>query len=444
VFGSITAKGEHTITLLGRGGETLVLTVNDRTKYRIPGDADPSFDDLAAGHRVAALVLRQTDGLMALQIMSVPGQPQREHRLLTVVDVAGRTLTAKDAQGNLITVELDSEVSPELKGQIAVFIGEHSQRSNRFKAHAEVKIERVVERLEANAARLRQEAAATRDAEAKSRKEREMAKLEERLDANRQRHLERLEEVIAQVPEEAKDSLRMARERFKEQYATRLRNMDLEKPLDQPGRGQRPGIQDMDQPLGGPGGRPLPDTGVVKPGPRAVHGVVQAVDASARKISILTVDGTVTTVEMTADAEVLVGERAVPFGDQLRGERVTVHFNRERTQLDEIKLKKEAMEAEARAQAELEAKAKMEAEARLKSEVWDVLNGVLMSVEPEEGSLTVGTRDGFIQTIKTGPRPNDNVRASLKGLNSLRPGSDVTIKYRRSGGQIVELSYSVR
>ncbi len=420
VFGSVTAKGATTFTLLGRGGETLVVTVNDQTKFRIPGDADPSFGDLATGQRVAALVRREAEGLVALQVMPVPGQPQREHRVLTVVDVAGKTITAQDAQGNQITVELAQEISPELKGQVAIFIGEQSRQSNRFKANAEVKIERVVERLEAHASKLQEEAEGEDDAEAKTRKEFDATRLTQRLEANRQQHLDRLDRVIARAPEAAKGSLEQARARFeaqqaddrarfeaqqeqararfKEQYEARLRAGENPRGTPQ----ERPGVV-----------RPRPDGVGANSRSRAVQGVVQVVDLSASRITILTLDGTVTTLDITEEARIRVGDRPVAIGDLAEGARVTVYYNPGRPPVDAPPVKDQARQ---------------------------VLTGTLMSVEPGSGTITVGTREGSVQTLRISSSAPPQVQAALKELTVLLPGTQVVIKYVSSGSEILEMA----
>jgi hypothetical protein len=369
VFGSLTAKGTNTLTLLGRGGETLVLTVNDQTKYQIPGDDNPSFEDLASGHRLAALVQREAGGLVALQVMHVPGQPQQEHRVLTVVDIAGKTLTAQDAQGNKVTVELDTEVRPELRGQLTTFIGERSQQSNRFKANAEVKIEQVVERLEAHTTRLQEQAGAETDEAARTRKEHEATKIMDLLEVNRQRHLDRLDMVIARAPEQARISLEQARAQFeaqqaeararfeaqqeqaraqfKEHYEARLRA--LENPMGLP----------EDKPLGGP---------MLRPEDKPLGGPI-----------------------LRPEDKPLGGPMGLP--DQITNAN------------------------------------------------WSVVTGTLMSVELRSGEITVGTREGSVQTVRAGPRSPDQVLGALKQMDSLLPGTQVVIKYRMYGGEVVELTF---
>ncbi|MBM3942309.1 MAG: hypothetical protein FJ316_05200 [SAR202 cluster bacterium] len=228
VFGSVTAKAASSFTVQTRDGQTVELVVNDQTKFRVPNDDTPSFEDVTTGSRVAVLALRTDAGLVALQVMPVPGVPQREHRVLTVVSIEGKTLTAQDAQGNQIIVELNQEVSPELEGQLAIFIGERSQQSNRFKANAEVKIQQIVDRLEKLAAQLEDENPA--DTQTQERRQQALDQVHERLEANKQRHLDRLAKVIEKAPAQARPALERARDRFQEKYQT-------DKPGDNRGRG---------------------------------------------------------------------------------------------------------------------------------------------------------------------------------------------------------------
>lgn len=351
VFGSVTAKGDKTLTLLVSGGETLVLTVNERTQFQLPGKAGATFGDIGTGIRVAALVRRDTDGLTALKVMPMQNEPQREHRVLTVVEVNGRTLTAQDAQGNQITVELGREMNPDLAGQLTTFIGERSQQSDRFKANAEVKIEGIVERLEAHSSRLQEEAGAETNEAARMRKEQDASKLMDRLEANRQRHLNRLEQVIVKAPLEARHALEQARERFKAQQAEARARFEAQQ---QEARARfeemyEARLRALENPENG--APPLDRPGVVRPRPDA------------------TVD------------------------------------------------------------------------VRVKNEEWQVLTGTLMSVELDAGTLTVGTRDGSVRTLKVGPSALQQARVAIKELASVRPGTQVVIKYRTLGGEVVDLAF---
>ncbi|HLF03686.1 MAG TPA: hypothetical protein VI855_00490 [Dehalococcoidia bacterium] len=422
VFGSVTAKGENTLTLTLRGGETLVLTVNEQTQFQVPGKVRSTFSDVGTGTRVAALVRRDADGLTALKVMPMQDQPQREHRVLTVVEVNGRTLTAQDAQGKQITVELNHEINPDLAGQLTTFIGEHSQQSNnRFKANAEVKIEQIVERLEAHTARLQDEAGAEADDAARIRKEHEATQLMDRLEANRQRHLDRLEQVIDKAPLDARYALKQAmirfeaqqaeararfeaqqeeaRARFKEMYEARLRA--LENPQGMPP--ERPGVV-----------RPRPDAVGTNLGPHALQGVVQAVDARAGKLTLMTVDGKVVTLEAGQGFDISLGDRIVPLWEVTAGAKVTIHYSQDRLAVDAV---------------------------QVKNEEWTVLTGTLMSVEPAAGTVTVGTREGSVQTLKVGPSALPQARVAIKELGALLPGTQVVIKYRTSGGEVIELAF---
>lgn len=505
VFGSVTAKGQNTLTLLVNSGETLVLTVNKQTQFQVPGKAGSTLSDVGAGTRVAALVQRDADGLTALKVMPMHHQPQREHRVLTVVKVDGKTLIAQDAQGNQITVELAHEVSPALAGQLTTFVGEHSQQSNRFKANAEVKIEHIAERLEAHATRLQEEAGTETDDSARIRKEQDARHLRDKVETNRQRHLDRLEQVIDKAPREAKRALEQARDRFeaqqkedrarfeaqqeqararfKEQYEARLRA--LENPQGMPP--ERPGVI-----------RPRPDAVDANSGPRALQGVVQAVDASTGKLILMTVDGKVVTLQVGQEFDIRLGDRTVPLSEVAAGAKVTVHYNRDRSAVDGVQVKNEAWEVlmgtvksvdaaagtvtivtregeertlklspsapqqvlggskelqNVQPGTEVIVKYRMSRgevieltfgrvdEVQVKNEAWDVLTGTLMSVEPDAGTVTVGTREGSVLTLKVSPAAPQQARGAIKELANVRPGTQVTIKYRTSGGQIIDLAF---
>ena len=151
IFGTVTIKGDKSLTVTTNQGEKVVLAIKDDTQFRTPGKAELSFASLAQGSRVAVLAEGPVGAQNALNVLVIASEPQREHRVLTVIETAGKTLVAEDAQGHKITVELDHEASADIKWQLITFIGVKSAQSDRFKANAEVKIEHLLKQLEATA-----------------------------------------------------------------------------------------------------------------------------------------------------------------------------------------------------------------------------------------------------------------------------------------------------
>jgi hypothetical protein len=209
-FGNVTAKEESSFTVNTRANTEVELAVVQDTHFRAPGAPEVSFDDLELGSRVAILAEEQQDGLTAVKVMLVPGEPQREHRVLTVVEVTGNMVVAEDEQGNRVEVVLGEELSEDLIGQLVTFVGERSQQSNRFKANARVKIGQVVQRMEAHSQRLRGQMEDGREDKDRGREERDLARLQERLEVIMQQHLDRFSEIIERAPEQARPHLEEA------------------------------------------------------------------------------------------------------------------------------------------------------------------------------------------------------------------------------------------
>lgn len=212
IFGTVVARGDSELTVRTRQGEEVDLAISADTSFRVPGEAEADLSDVPEGSRVAILAQGEADARTALKVMVVPGKPQREHRVLTVVDVSGNTVVAQDSDGNQVEVELDHEVSQDIRGQLVTFIGVASQKSNRFKANAEVKIAQVVERLEAHALKLAERAEAEASAEARLRLRDNLAQLKARLEASMRKHLDVFAEVIARAPEQSQAPLKGALE----------------------------------------------------------------------------------------------------------------------------------------------------------------------------------------------------------------------------------------
>ncbi len=295
LFGTVIAKTEDSITLKTKSGQEVELELRQDTKVRIPGEAEASIEDVPIGSRVAVLAQGEADTRTALSLMVVPGQPQHQHRVLTVVDVAGNIVVAEDSEGNRVEVELDHPISEEIKGQLVTFIAQRSQQSNRFKAKAEVKISQIIQRLETQAegleARLRTEA----DARVKAQQEQQLAQLKARLQANMQRHLDLFTEIIAKAPEQAKASLEVALQNTLQGYRTAL------------------------EVLGNAG---------VRLDLRTAQGSVQSVDSTSGQLTVRTHGGALMTFKVTGDTRVFVGEDEGTLADLSTGALVRVRYHR--------------------------------------------------------------------------------------------------------------------
>ena len=143
------------------------------------------------GDRVA--LLTSADGKAASKVLLVPGEPQREHRVLTVISVSGKQITPQDAAG--------------MAGKLVIFIGAKGGESDRFKANSEVTIEQVLKRLEDHAKKADVDEKGSKNGSDKDRNKKAKLDLQARLEANMKQRLDLFAQIIARAPESARPAL---------------------------------------------------------------------------------------------------------------------------------------------------------------------------------------------------------------------------------------------
>ncbi|MBI4336358.1 MAG: hypothetical protein HY683_00815 [Chloroflexi bacterium] len=371
LFGTVTAKSGSTLTVTTKQGTTVDLAVTQNTQFRVPGLDQPTFQDVAVGSRVAILAQGEAGSQSALRVMVIPGEPQREHRVLTVVEVSGNKVIAEDAQGTRIEVELDHSVSEDIKGQLITFIGAKSAQSDRFKANVEVKIEQVVKRLENQAKELEVKVKAESDTRVKAEKERDLARLRARLEANMQHHLDLFAEVIAKAPEQAKPSLRAALEMTLQGYKAALEALGTSS------------VQVKER-------LEL----------RSLHGTVGVVDDTSHQIAVQTRAGAEVNVTITNDTAIRIGDKPGSFADISVGTQVNVRYNETTSVATEV---------------HVETKAKAE--------------GTIQTVDSAKGELTLTLANGatLTLTLDNGTRIEVNDKAAT--VADLRTNAVVQVEY---------------
>ncbi len=455
LFGTVKAKSDNSFTLQTSKGDTIELAVTADTKFRMPGEAKASFDDLKLGTRVAVLAETRASAATALKVMPVPGEPQREHRTLAVIEVSGKTVIAEDAKGNRVEVELDQELLGELKGQLMIFIGARSQQSNHFKAHAEVKIGNVVKRLEAHAEKLQAEAKSEANAEVKAKKGRDLVQLRARLETNMQRHLDLFAETIAKAPEQAKPSLEAALEMTLKGYRTALEAL---------GESQAKAKARLEL--------------------RQAHGFVEEINTETSQMTLRSRVDTTLTLKVTGDTQIRIGEERRGLADISTGDQVVVRYDRETLVATEIKVKVEA-EAEgtiqnidsARGQliltltngatltlkltpdteieindkkataAALQSNALIEVKYNIKTmEIQEIeaetrgeVEGTIKAVDSTSGTVTILTDAGKELTLKITDSTLVKIKGLLFGVLGVSAGMEVEVKYDLTSGGVLEL-----
>ncbi|MCI0439884.1 MAG: hypothetical protein L0177_12240 [Chloroflexi bacterium] len=388
IFGMVIGKTETTIVVQTNQGATVELGVDASTRFRVPGEAEAGFGDVPDGSRVAILAAGEAEASSALNVTVIPGKPQRQHRVLTVVDFSGNIAIAEDAEGNKIEVELDRQVSGEFKGQVVTFVGARAEQSDRFRARAEVKIEQVVDRLERHVKNIEAEVKAEARAEVKARKQENLDRIKVRLDANVERHLNLFAQVVADAPESSRPALQATLEQHKERYEARLVTL---------------GRADVDL-----------DAHIEA---RVAQGAIARVDAASGVIVVKTPRGEDLRFSVGRDARIAVNGKAAAFSDISAGDEVTVRYN-------------------GRTSAAMEIMIKAEAEAR----------GTIESVDAARGTMTIRLPSGGSTEIKIASDTSVDIGGRQQTEAALRPGATVEVKYNSKTGeaQVVEADANVK
>ena len=454
-FGNVTAKDESSFTVNTRANTEIELAVVQDTHFQAPGMPEASFDDLELGNRVAILADEHEAGLTAVKVMLVPSEPQKQHRVLTVVEASGNTVVAEDEQGNRVEVVLAEELNEELAGQLVTFVGERSQQSNRFKANAQVKIGQVVQRMEAHSQRLQGQLKDSREDKDRVRQERDLARIQERLQALMQQHVERFSDIIDRAPEQAKPHLEEALE------------MSL--------KGYRAALEALETPQ---------DHIEASVGHRTVQGVVSGVDADAGKITLQTRGGVELTLDVTDDTRVQAEGRDLNLSDLSTGDLVTVKYNRDSSAAIEIRVKMESkaqgtiqsvdsanhrltleltdgtaltltvtehtkiqMNREVVSIDELPADSRVELEynpatmevLKIEVETQGEVEGTISSIDTEANTITILTEDGAELTLDITDNTRINIERILFGLTGLSEGMAVKVKYDSATEEALEI-----
>jgi len=455
LFGEVTAKDGDSITLKTQKGETVELDVTQQTVVRIPGDADPTFAELAVGSRVAVLASGSGDAQKAERVMVIPARPQYEHRVLTVVDVQGKTVIAEDKDGNQVTITLDHELSSDAKGQMMVFVGPRGADMDKFTAKAEVKISQVMERLQKHAEKLKAEAKAEGRADAKVQKEKALAHVQAVMEANIQRHLDIFAEIIARAPESAKPALMAAME------ATI--NADKRALVALGGKAEQ-----VEQ----------------KVQMRRASGVVLNVDAAAKTLTVHLDSGADLSLTVNDATKISVDKKGSTLGDVRPGDRVEVSYNAQTTVAAAINVRVEGaikgavQEVNAGAgnfitklpdgatltlamtsETIITVDGKKAATTDLKSgqHVSAIYNirtmtalkvsadntsevaGAVQSVDISAGTVTLRAKDGTIVTLKVTGDTKVQIRGLLFGLLGVSTGMTVKAEYNVTTGEATKI-----
>ncbi|MFQ5860868.1 MAG: DUF5666 domain-containing protein, partial [Dehalococcoidia bacterium] len=293
LFGYVEAVGDSSITVVTDEGPVEVQ-VTEETEIRQHGDggATVALMDIAVGSRVAVLARVEGEVTTALKISLIPGEPQRRHLTVTVLEVSGNVVVAEDSEGNRYVIELDFPIETDLEGQVVTFVAFRGLLSNRFKAKAVEKLEQVIERLH----QAIRESSDSREPDKPLR----LQHLRERLHAAMRHQLEALYRVIEDAPEAARPHLEAALEHIQTGYEAALAALDISR-------------EDIRETLRR----------------REVHGLVSSVDTEESSLTVAIRRGehhVTRTFSVTNETTIVLNGEPVHLGDLHRGDRVAVVF----------------------------------------------------------------------------------------------------------------------
>jgi Cu/Ag efflux protein CusF len=327
LFGVVTAvtpltgippTGTVAITIK-RTGNTETLKIDANTKVHVPGNPEALVADIDVGDQVAVLVERRPDGFVYIvKINVLPSQAQANQIALTIVGVSadGKTVSAVTSTGEPIVVQLDSPLSGVLRGQllqgqVVIFIGEQPE-PNRFNAHAAMRLEKIIARLDKHVKDKKVEAERERDAQAKGRKQHDVERLKARLEANLQEHLDRFAEVIARAPEQQRPGLERALENFKKESSAALGSINSS---------------------------PQQVHDIVER--RTLKGTVESIDSTTKEITIRSRGDASIKVKALPTTAIKTGEATGAFADIQVGDSVDVRFNQQNGEATSVHVKLE-------------------------------------------------------------------------------------------------------
>lgn len=115
--GEVTAVGDSSLTLEtpNQGEQAVIIT--DETRFRIPGDDNPSLDDIAVGDYVGVVGHKDDDGnLVATGVGKLPDKARGHVVWGEVTAIEGTSLQISAADGSVKTVHTDENTRFRIPG----------------------------------------------------------------------------------------------------------------------------------------------------------------------------------------------------------------------------------------------------------------------------------------------------------------------------------------
>jgi len=123
--GTVTAADSTSLTLTLRDGSSVTIGLSSSTQMKFPGPKDSAPTGIEKGMTVNVQAIRdQSNNLLALRVMVIPGKPGKVHRVGTVTAYsagASITIQAKDGKTYTFALSSDTKILPAKRaGQLAV------------------------------------------------------------------------------------------------------------------------------------------------------------------------------------------------------------------------------------------------------------------------------------------------------------------------------------
>ena len=226
-FGEVTDATEHSVTLLLKNGETVVVVAPAERHFDFGEGETEGFSAVPIGSRVAVLALVNADGQWELKKgRTIPAKTTVLHRTYTVINVTGNTVVAQDADtGAEVIVELRFEPAVDLTGQEVTFIGRQIE-VGRFVATKAVTLGKVVDRLRVHVEKARSVAEERGDAGRRRVRAQKLAALKNRLERHVTKQIDRLTQLLVESPDEAKAELQIVQDNIKKHLRAALAVLD--------------------------------------------------------------------------------------------------------------------------------------------------------------------------------------------------------------------------
>lgn len=123
--GTVSSVDSGSLTLTLREGSSVIVGLTSDTQMKFPGSKDSAPANIQNGMTVSVQAIRdQSNNLVALRVMVIPGKPSKIHRVgIVTAYTAGSSITIQDKDGNSYTFTLTGETKllpAERAGTLAV------------------------------------------------------------------------------------------------------------------------------------------------------------------------------------------------------------------------------------------------------------------------------------------------------------------------------------